>query len=163
MAEVILRGGRPEDIDAAVAVWRVASAARRGGRPTSPQREERVRASARKPDAFLVIADDSGTIVGMALAMQGLADDAAGPPVPGLCFIAMVFVVPDRWGQGIGGRIVDAVLAEAGPRGYDRAQLWTQANNLRAQRLYEGHGFRRTGREMDDDLGERIVHYERGW
>jgi GNAT superfamily N-acetyltransferase len=29
------------------------------------------------------------------------------------------FVAPERWGQGIGGRLVEAVLAEA--RGYDRA------------------------------------------
>ena len=46
-------------------------------------------------------------------------------------------------------------------RGYERAQLWTHADNARAQRLYERHGFRRTGREKDDDLGEWIVHYER--
>jgi GNAT superfamily N-acetyltransferase len=115
-----------------------------------------------KPDAFLVIAEDAGAVVGMALAMQGLADDGAGPPVPGLCFIGMVFVAPDRWGQGIGGRIVDSVLAEVWSRGYGRAQLWTHASNERAQRLYESRGFRRTGREQDHELGDRIVQYERG-
>jgi len=68
----------------------------------------------------------------------------------------MVFVAPERW--GVGGRLVDALLAEA--RGYDRAQLWTQADNPGARRLYEGRGFRRSGREKDE-LGERILHYER--
>jgi GNAT superfamily N-acetyltransferase len=110
-----------------------------------------------------VVAADGDTIVGMALAMPGRADDGAGSPVPGLCFTSMVFVVPDRWGQGTGGRIVEAVIAEAESRGYDRAQLWTHAGNRRAQRLYERQGFRRTGREMDDDLGDRIVQNEREW
>jgi len=115
----------------------------------------------RGDDAFLVVAGDRSAIVGMALGMQGLADDGAGPPVPGLCHISLVFVLPARWGRGIGGRIVDAIVVEARSRGYGRAQLWTHAGNLRAQRLYESHGFRRSGREEDDDLGERIVRYER--
>jgi ribosomal protein S18 acetylase RimI-like enzyme len=159
---VVLRAGQPEDLDAAVAVWLAARAARPGGQPASPQREARIRGQMRKPDAFLVIAEDAGTVVGMALAMQGLANDGAGPPVPGLCFVGMVFVAPDRWGEGIGGRVVDALLAEAWSRGYDRAQLWTHANNERAQRLYESRGFRWTGRELDHELGDRIVQYERG-
>lgn len=57
--------------------------------------------------------------------------------------------------------MVEAVLSEARSRGYGRAQLWTHADNTRAQRLYENRGFRRTGREKQDDLGETIVHYER--
>jgi ribosomal-protein-alanine N-acetyltransferase len=81
--------------------------------------------------------------------------------LPGLCHIAMIFVAPERWGEGIGGRIVDEVLKEARSRAYGRAQLWTHADNAHAQRLYERHGFRRTGREKGEDLGEWIVHYER--
>jgi GNAT superfamily N-acetyltransferase len=70
------------------------------------------------------------------------------------------FVAPERWDQGIGGRLVEAVLAEARARGYDRAQLWTQADNPGAQRLYEGRGFRCSGWEKKK-FGERILHYER--
>jgi len=159
--DVVLRPGGPEDIDAAIEVWSVSNTARRGGRPIPPEHDARVRGAMLKPDAFLVVAGDRSAIVGMALGMQGLADDGAGPPVPGLCHISLVFVLPARWGQGIGGRNVDAIVAEARSRSYDRAQLWTHAGNLRAQRLYESHGFRRSGREEDDDLGERIVRYER--
>lgn len=160
MTGVLVRRAEPSDTEPVVAVWRAASAARHGGRPVSAEREARLRGSMRKPDAFLLVADDAGEIVGMALGMQGLADDGAGPPDPGLCFISMVYVAPDRWGEGLGGRIVDAVLTEARSRGYTRAQLWTHADNLRAQRLYEGRGFRRSGREKEDDRGERIVLYE---
>jgi ribosomal protein S18 acetylase RimI-like enzyme len=62
--------------------------------------------------------------------------------------------------MGIGGRLVDTLLPEARSRGYDRAQLWTQFDNARARRLYEGRGFVPSGREKDE-FGERIVHYQR--
>jgi ribosomal protein S18 acetylase RimI-like enzyme len=161
MDDIILRSGRPDDVDPAIEVWRVSNTARRDGLPIPPEHDERVRGATRKPDAFLIVADDRGSIVGMALAMQGLADDGAGPPIPGLCFISMVFVLPAHWGRGIGGKLVESILAEARSRDYDRAQLWTHANNHRSQRLYERLGFFRTGREKDDDTGERIVLYER--
>jgi len=158
---VVVRPGGGPDLDPAVAVWQASNTARRGGLPGPAEHEARVRGHAGKPDAFLLVADDGGEVVGMAVGMKGLADDGAGPPVPGLCHVSTVFVAPNRWGEGIGGRIVDAVLAEARARGYERAQLWTHADNARAQRLYEGRDFQRSGREKDDDLGERIVHYQR--
>lgn len=162
MTDVLLRrGGEAADLELVIAVWRAALAARRGDRPPQAEQEGRVRSYAGKPDAFLLVAEDVGEVVGMGLGMQGLADDGAGPPVPGLCHIAMICVAPERWGEGIGGRVVDGVLEEAHSRGYEQAQLWTHANNARAQRLYEGHGFRRTGREGNDDFGEWIVHYQR--
>ena len=100
-------------------------------------------------------------MVAVGVGMQGLADDGAGPPVPGLCHVAMVFVVPERWGRGIGGRIVDALIGAARDSGYDRAQLWTHDDNARARRLYERRDFRPSGRRKVDDSGETIVHYER--
>ena len=159
---VEVRRGGPGDIEAALGAWRSAEEARRDGRPASPEHGGRVRAHVENPDAFLFVADSGGEVVGMAVGMQGLADDGAGPPIEGLCHVGAVFVVPDRWGEGLGGDLVDAVLEEARGRGYDRAQLWTHADNERAHKLYGGRGFRRTGREKADDVGETIVHYERG-
>ncbi len=161
MTDVLVRRGDTWDVEPAVAVWRAASAARRGGRPVAAERETQVRGAAHQPGAFLLVADDAGEVVGMALALPGRADDGAGPPVPGLCFVSLVYVAPHRWGAGVGGRLVDAVLTEARSQGYTRAQLWTHADNPRAQRLYEGRGFRRSGREKEDDRGEWIVQYER--
>jgi ribosomal protein S18 acetylase RimI-like enzyme len=158
---VAVRAGAGVDVEAAVAVWRTANIARRGGRPMPAEHQLRVRRHLERPDAFLLVAEDAGQVVGMAVGMQGRADDGAGPPLPGLCHIAMVFVAPDRWGTGIGGLLLDELLGQARSRGYEWAQLWTHADNPRAQRLYEGHGFRRTGREQLDDLGEAIVHYRR--
>ena len=158
---VAIRPGRPEDRNAAIAVWRDAQLARRAGHPFPPEHEQRVRAYLEKANAFFVVAEENGAVLGMALGMQGLADDGAGPPVPGLCHVAMVFVAPERWGEAIGGRMVDELLLAARSRGYRRAQLWTHADNPRAQRLYERRAFRPSGRRKDDELGEAIVHYER--
>jgi ribosomal protein S18 acetylase RimI-like enzyme len=155
----IVRPGLPADGQAAVAVWQLANTARRGGTPVPAEHEERVRSYLGKPDSFLSVADDDGRVVGMALGMQALEDDGAGPPIPGLCHISMVFVHPDAWGQGIGKMLMRHLLAQAADRGYATYQLWTHADNERAQRLYEGLGFCRSGREKDDDLGERTVHY----
>lgn len=157
---VTVRRGGPDDLASALEVWRAAEEARRGG-PPSPDHGGRVRTYVENPTAFLFVADGTDGIVGMAVGMQGLDDDGAGPPVQGLCHIGAVFVAPERWGDGLGGELVDAVLSEARSRGYDRAQLWTNAQNDRAHRLYERRGFRRTGREGQDDFGETIAHYAR--
>jgi ribosomal protein S18 acetylase RimI-like enzyme len=155
-----VRPGEPADTEAAVDVWRLANAARREGRAVRSGHEERVRTHLLRSDAFLAIAEDQGAIVGMALGLQGLGDDGAGAPVAGLCHIAMVFVHPSRWGEGAGKSLVRDLLIEGRSRGFANFQLWTHADNLRAQRLYEGIGFTRSGRDQEDDLGDGIVHYE---
>jgi GNAT superfamily N-acetyltransferase len=151
-----VRAGGPGDTAAALATWEAAQQAR-SGRPVTAEHRERTRRQLRRAGAFLVVADEGGQVVGMAVGMPALADDGAGPPVPGHCHVSAVFVRPDRWGGGIGGRLVDAVLAEAAARGYRTAQLWTQAHNERALRLYASRGFVRSGRSMTLD-GELIVH-----
>ena len=159
MGEAVIRRGGATDVEPAVAVWAVANAARREGVPPRPEQAERARGHVDDPEAVLFVADDAGEVVGMALGEQALSDDGSGPPVDGLCHVSMVFVAPDRWGEGLGGRLVDALLEEIRRRGYERAQLWTQRGNARARRLYEGRGFRPSEREKDE-FGERIVHYQ---
>jgi ribosomal protein S18 acetylase RimI-like enzyme len=158
--ETLIRCGEPADVEPAVAVWFAANSARREGLPPQPEQEARARDHVSNPRAFLLVADVAGEVVGMALGEQALSKDGAGPPVRGLCHVSMVFVAPEYWGMGIGGRLVDALLPEARSRGYDRAQLWTQSDNARARRLYKGRGFVPSGREKDE-FGERIVHYRR--
>ena len=160
MGQAVIRHGEPADFEPAVAVWLAANSARRKGLKPGDKQAARARGHVNNPEAFLLVAEDAGDVVGMALGTQGLADDGAGPPVRGLCHVSMVFVAPDYWGIGLGGRLVDALLPEARSRGYDRVQLWTQFDNVRARRLYEGRGFVPSGREKDE-FGERIVHYQR--
>ncbi|MGH3148975.1 MAG: GNAT family N-acetyltransferase [Rubrobacter sp.] len=161
MVAVTLRSGGPQDFKAALAVFRAAETARLAGREASAVVEERVRSHVENPASFLTVAEVESEVVGMAVGMQGLSDDGTGPPIEGLCHVGAVFVSPEHWGAGIGGRLVDRVLEEARARGYERAQLWTHADNLRARRLYEHRGFTHTGRKKEVDHGETIVHYAR--
>lgn len=162
MGEVVIRVGETQDVAAAVATWRRSSTARRGGQAPTAEREAQVRSHLREPGVLLMLTEDAGDIVGMAAGVPGLANDGAGPPEPGLFFLSLVYVAPDRWSEGIGGRLVDAVLDAARCEGYDRVHLWTHRdNNDRAQRLYEGRGFHRSGVEKNDEAGDRIIRYER--
>lgn len=159
--DVSVRLGNSSDIEAAVSVSRKSDTARRGGDSVSPKFEERSRSHLGNPESFTLVAESGGAVVGVACGNPGLADDGAGPKVDGLCHIAMVFIAPERWGEGIGWMLVEATLEEARSRGYAKAQLWTDNDNDRAKRLYERHGFERSGREKKDDFDEWISHYER--
>lgn len=160
----LVRFGEPDDWDAAVEVWRLADEARNGRELTDAQ-VARTRALGSVPASFFVVAADDdgsdGSIVGVSLGMLAREDDGAGPPIPGLLHVAMVYVRPDRWGEGIGAALVDRILDEGWARELSDAQLWTAADNDRAQALYERLGWTRSGREKHNDDGVPIVHYVR--
>ena len=88
-------------------------------------------------------------MIGMASATPLRGDDGTGPVIAGGCFLSLLFVVPERWGEGIGGALLDAVLAEANERHYSSIHLLTSENNGRSHRLYRSRGFSPTGRTVD--------------
>lgn len=153
---IAVRPGTAADHASAVAVWRASDTARRGGVPAPPEHEDKVRARFAIPQTWLVVADADGAVVGITSGMPAREQDGVGEVIAGLCHLSLVFVLPAWWGQGVGGRLVDAALAEARSRDYQRIQLWTHESNERAQRLYLSRGFGRGGRTMDDDVGEPI-------
>jgi 8-oxo-dGTP pyrophosphatase MutT (NUDIX family)/GNAT superfamily N-acetyltransferase len=105
---------------------------------------------------------DGSALISVAVAMPAKADDARSEHnVPGLAHISSVATVPGRWGEGLAGRVVEAVMLLARRRGYARTQLWTHATNHGALRLYDKCGFSLTGRTSDDPNGEPIVHLVR--
>jgi GNAT superfamily N-acetyltransferase len=152
--ETVVRCGHAEDLETAFALWWRAESARRHG-PHPPVSVERVRGYARRTGTFLLVADSAGEIVGMALVTPASSRPAE------VAVVQMMFVAPERWGEGIGRKLVAAAPAEARVRGFERAQLWTHADDERVRRLYEGHGFGRTGPRVAGESGEPIVLYER--
>jgi ribosomal protein S18 acetylase RimI-like enzyme len=146
-----VRPGTADDWEAVCDVWRRADEARTG----RISRPKAVR------DQFVVVAEDDETIVGIAIGVPGREDGGAGKVIPGLAHLANVAVVPERWGQGFGAAVVERWCDEAWAHEYDRAQLFTAADNARAQALYERLGWARSGFETKNDLGIPIVHYER--
>ena len=148
---VRIRLGDAADVDAAVSVYERSNLARRHGVwRDRAARVEQVRARLADPGSWLLVAEDGPVVVGMASAEALRGEAGAGPVVPGGCFLSMLFVVPERWDEGIGGAILDAVLGEARRRHYSRIHLWTHRDNERSQRLYRRRGFSPTGRTMED-------------
>ena len=82
--------------------------------------------------------NDSGAVVGTA---TGFAD----PDTSGTVLLVAMFVAPPARGQGLGERLVRAVVDQARSDGADRVLLHVVETNPGAERLYARCGFVRTG------------------
>jgi GNAT superfamily N-acetyltransferase len=141
-----IRFGEEADVEAAVSVFERSNLARRQGVwPNRSVRVERVRAHLCDPASWFLVAHQGPAMVGMASVRPLRGDGPAGTATPaGL--LSYLFVIPERWGQGIGGKMLDAALAEAKRRRYSRFDLWTHQDSERSHRLYRSRGFTPTGR-----------------
>jgi ribosomal protein S18 acetylase RimI-like enzyme len=72
-------------------------------------------------------------------------------------YLAELYVVPGRRGQGYGRELISEALRVARERGADYAFLVTSEDDQLAQRLYEAAGFRRT----EGEGGPLMLAYER--
>jgi ribosomal-protein-alanine N-acetyltransferase len=93
---------------------------------------------------YLAAEDDHGALLGWA-GMMVVAEDAQ---------ILTVGVVPQARRQGIGQRLLDALLAEAKDRGATAVFLEVRTENEAAQALYRRNGF--------TDLRVRRGYYDNG-
>ncbi|MFP5220563.1 MAG: ribosomal protein S18-alanine N-acetyltransferase [Actinomycetes bacterium] len=84
---------------------------------------------------WYVVALDGEEVVGYA----GLCD------YPDEAWVQTMAVAPASRGSGLGGRLLRALLDEAERRGQRTVSLEVRAGNAAAQRLYERHGFVRSG------------------
>jgi ribosomal protein S18 acetylase RimI-like enzyme len=134
---------RPDELDAAVSVWREANIAR--GAPHGVERTARIREKLSAPDALAFVALRPG-VLGMALAEPGRFEDGAGELDSSLLHISMVFVHPDAQRTGVGLPLVLHILEVAGSLGYERVGVWTAEENTPARGLYERAGMTLTGK-----------------
>jgi ribosomal protein S18 acetylase RimI-like enzyme len=72
-------------------------------------------------------------------------------------YLAELYVVPGRRGQGYGRELITEALRVARDRGADYAFVVTSEDDGQAQRLYEAAGFRRT----EGEGGPLMLTYER--
>lgn len=100
-----------------------------------------------RPGAFGVGVFDGADLVSAAVALPARADDGRSDVnVPGLAHISSVVTMPERWGEGLAAISLRAVVSQARRRGFARCQLWSWADNERANRLYDRAGFAASGR-----------------
>ena len=74
------------------------------------------------------------------------------------CYLAELYVIPERRGQGIGRALMEAAIELARREGADRMDLGTSEEDVAARALYESLGF--TSREGKPD-GPIMYFYER--
>lgn len=88
--------------------------------------------------------------------------EASEPPTVGEIYA--LYLHPDFWGSGLGGRVMEFALAELTRRGFLQVNLWVLAENARARAFYEKWGFLPDGRETTLTLGRELkeVRYTRG-
>lgn len=108
-----------------------------------------------------------GDQVVVLLARAHLTDAAIGVAVmrlqPSLwsraqeAYLAELYVIPTRRGQGYGRELISEAMKVARERGADYAFLITSEHDRHAQRLYEAAGFRRT----EGEGGPLMLAYER--
>lgn len=124
----------PSDRAAAIEVWKAARHAQ-GRRPNN---EVVARVEEKAARGMLVVAEDEGRPVGLALG-EASHDDRE------LLHLEMAIVHPDAQGQGLGGVLVEAIADAAWERGFRRAEVWCTAPGF-----YEACGFERSGLTRDD-------------
>jgi [ribosomal protein S18]-alanine N-acetyltransferase len=81
---------------------------------------------------YYLVAEEAGELAGYA----GLLT-----PGGGQADVLTLAVAEQRWGQGLGAALLDALLGEAGRRGCSEVFLEVRVDNHRAQRLYQRRGF----------------------
>jgi ribosomal protein S18 acetylase RimI-like enzyme len=96
---------------------------------------------------------EDGAAVGVAVmrvqpSIVGLAQEA---------YLAELYVVPSRRGQGYGRELITEAMRVAREQGAEYAFLITSEDDRLAQRLYEAAGFRRT----EGEGGPLMLAYER--
>jgi ribosomal protein S18 acetylase RimI-like enzyme len=146
---------RPDELDAAVSVWREANIAR--GAPHGPERTARIRAKLSASDALPFVALREG-IVGMALAEPGRFNDGGGELDPSLLHISMVFVRPAVQRTGVGLPLLLHILEVARSMDYERVDVWTAEENAPARKLYERAGMTLTGRSAPLRSGTQLQY-----
>ena len=101
----------------------------------------------------LIARDDAGEGVGVAVLRVQPSIWSEGSEA----YLAELYVVPGRRGQGYGRELITGALEVARELGADYAFLVTSEDDLLAQRLYGAAGFRRT----EGEGGPLMLAYER--
>lgn len=108
---------------------------------TMPWGESTFRGLLRRKDSDLLIAEVKGAVAGYAVFWAVLDQGELGN----------VAVDEAARGQGIGSKLVEAILERALDRGVREVFLEVRKSNVRAQELYKAFGF--------DEVGQRRNYY----
>jgi ribosomal protein S18 acetylase RimI-like enzyme len=103
-----------------------------------------------EPNVVVLVAERDGEVLGYTYAGVEEHDYMALRGPAGVLYDLVVD--PAHRGNGVGGMLLDAAIAELGARGAPRVVLSTAERNESAQRLFARAGFRRTMIEMTREV-----------
>ncbi len=113
-----------------------------GGEPLSAFAMEHVVAGLKiEPGGVVLLAFVESRAVGIAVCFRSFSTFAARP----LINLHDLAVLPEFRGNGIGGRLLDAVCQQARELGCCKVTLEVRESNAAAERLYRRHGFGEPG------------------
>ncbi len=72
----------------------------------------------------------------------------------GIAVLASIYVLPERWGEGIGTGLLKAAIERLRERGFERLRATVLADNDVGVAFYDRQGFERTGRHEEELGGE---------
>ncbi|GAA1441408.1 GNAT family N-acetyltransferase [Leifsonia poae] len=135
--------GTADDVGACVAVWLSAVEAR-DGHPAVAGTTERCLAKFERPRVAFVVARTAGSeLAGFGLVTAPGGGAATDPP--GAAYLALLAVAPAAARHGIGGAILDALVAGSAAAGHDELVLHVLTDNTAAVGLYTSRGWRAYG------------------
>jgi ribosomal protein S18 acetylase RimI-like enzyme len=105
----------------------------------------------RDGESTTFVAEDDGEVVGYATGVQ--AEDAYD--------LGAIYVHPERQGDGVGSRLLDAIESGAREADYDTVRLVVMAENDDARAFYEARGFEHERDDYDPDLDVKNCVYEK--
>lgn len=117
--------------------------------PGAPALSERLRELLAEPHTFALLGGDPA--VGVALVTLRSNVWYPGP----VALLDEMYVAPHARGAGIGGAIVDRLVAECRRGGVSAIEINVDEGDVDAQRFYERHGFF----GGDPDTGERAFYF----
>jgi GNAT superfamily N-acetyltransferase len=74
--------------------------------------------------------------------------------------LTSLWVDPPARGRGVGDVLITTVMAWAKAAGNNQLLLWVTEGNVNAEKLYERHGFRKTGATQQVRPGEDRMEFE---
>lgn len=127
-ARVSLRAAEEADLPAILSIERIAFA--------DPWTADAFRSMLGQAHVMTTVAVEAGAVVGYSVAWA-VGDEAE---------LANLAVAPARRGEGIGGRLLDHLLATLDAQGGANVYLEVRDSNAAAQALYRSRGFTAAGR-----------------
>jgi len=171
MSNVRIRSARPSDASAIQSVARGSWRAAYDGILDAETIERKVdewyaveelAASVDRSDGAFLVAEDrtlerdaengSEALLGFGQAVPAPEDDSGDTYV-----LARIYVLPDRWGEAIGTRLLDQMIGAVREQGAETLRLGVLADNDGAVGFYEARGFERV-REKTSELGDEYVY-----